>query len=302
MSLLFGPLGIVVSSTDLLLNAQKNGQPPGAVEYRGTDHQDGEPAVTPSGDNILSPAEALLVLAGEIAGIALILTAVSGTIDITGNISGIAKVISPANGEVVKTGIVPSITWQYGPASGSIIKGGNTPVLQKQLVPTEGALILGGEVPSFTSIFNASSASVIISGEVPSVTQGGGGTTIQLSPSVGAISLLGYAPSWTVGPGYVGRASWVVLNTKAAAETVSVEFDFTSLLSSGDSLVSASTLASTYSGIAADLTIGAVSTDGQRVAQLFADGTPGCVYLVSCTAEGTTGAAYTLSGYLAVTS
>ena len=98
--------------------------------------------------------------------------------------------------------------------------------------------------------------------------------------------------------------SRVILDAKLAGETSSQVFDFSSRLAAAETISSASTAATTYSGSDASpssLIGGSSSVSGGRVTQKVVGGTVGVVYLLVCTAITSTGQTLSLSGYLVVT-
>jgi hypothetical protein len=97
--------------------------------------------------------------------------------------------------------------------------------------------------------------------------------------------------------------SRIIFGGKLLGETAKLTFDFTSRLAVGESISSASTSATTYSGTdgsPSSLISGAASISSGQVAQTVTGGTLGVTYLLTCTAVTSTSQHLTLSGFLAV--
>lgn len=97
--------------------------------------------------------------------------------------------------------------------------------------------------------------------------------------------------------------SRVVLPPKLLGETVNEIFDFTSLLAVGETLSTASTTASVYSGTDASpssIINGSASISGAKVTQSITGGTLGVLYELLCTVTTSASQTLSLSAYLAV--
>lgn len=98
--------------------------------------------------------------------------------------------------------------------------------------------------------------------------------------------------------------SRVILQGKLANETVIETFDFTSRLSAGETISSASVAASVYSGTDSNpsaIVSGASTISGQKVTQAITSGTLGVTYELLCTATTSLLQVLQLSAYLTIT-
>lgn len=89
--------------------------------------------------------------------------------------------------------------------------------------------------------------------------------------------------------------SRAILQSKVFGETRTYQFDFTSLLASGETISTATTTAAVYSGTdatPANVISGAASFSGAVVSQNITDGVQGVTYSLTCTI--TTSASQTL--------
>ncbi len=90
---------------------------------------------------------------------------------------------------------------------------------------------------------------------------------------------------------------------KYAAETRKEVFDFTSRLAVGETLSSASTTATVYSGTDASpsaIISGAASIAGAQVTQAITAGTLGVTYLLKCSATTSTSQVLLLDAFLVI--
>lgn len=97
--------------------------------------------------------------------------------------------------------------------------------------------------------------------------------------------------------------SRVILPPKLANETKTYTFDFTSQLAASETISTASTAASVYSGTDASpsaIINGAATISGQTVTQSITAGTLGVLYEVLCTITTSASQTLALSAYLAV--
>ena len=95
-----------------------------------------------------------------------------------------------------------------------------------------------------------------------------------------------------------------LLDTKHVGETISQVFDFTSQLAVSETISTATTTATVYSGTDATpsgLISGAASISGAKVTQMLTDGTLGVTYLVVCTITTSTGQTLKLQGFVVIT-
>lgn len=95
----------------------------------------------------------------------------------------------------------------------------------------------------------------------------------------------------------------VPFEAKLLSETVSEVFDFTSRLAAGETISTAVTTATVYSGTDASpssIISGSATISGQKVTQLVTAGTLGVTYLLLCSITTSAGQALQLSGYLVV--
>ena len=93
--------------------------------------------------------------------------------------------------------------------------------------------------------------------------------------------------------------------TKLQSDTVSVSFDFASMLAIGETLASAVCTAEVFSGEDAspELIIdGSTSLNGTVVLQKITDGVVGVVYVVNCTATTSAAQELTIQTYIAIVS
>ena len=97
--------------------------------------------------------------------------------------------------------------------------------------------------------------------------------------------------------------SRVIFGGKLLGETTNLVFDFTSRLALGESLSSASTSASVYSGTDATpsgILSSSTSVASGKATQAVTGGVLGVTYLLVCTAVTSAGQHLELSGFLAV--
>lgn len=97
--------------------------------------------------------------------------------------------------------------------------------------------------------------------------------------------------------------SKVILGAKRASEIRNEVFDFTSLLASGETLSTATTTATVYSGTDASpssVISGAASISGAKVTQKLTAGTLGVTYLITCTVTTSTSQTLVLEGFLPI--
>jgi hypothetical protein len=95
----------------------------------------------------------------------------------------------------------------------------------------------------------------------------------------------------------------VQLDPKLLSETRAYSFNFLSKLPAGDSLISASCLATVYSGndpSPQGIVFGAANVASPVVTQNVQAGVLGTIYELACTAVSAQGLILTLMGYLAV--
>ena len=92
-----------------------------------------------------------------------------------------------------------------------------------------------------------------------------------------------------------------IFDVKLATSDTQVVFDFT--LPVGETLTSASTTATVYSGTdttPATLVSGSTTASGSQVTQTLVNGTAGVTYLLTCVATSDAGHNYVTEAYLAV--
>ena len=97
--------------------------------------------------------------------------------------------------------------------------------------------------------------------------------------------------------------SRVVLETKQSGETRTEIFDFASRLALGETLSTASTTATVYSGTDASpsaVISGAASISGTQVSQKLTAGTVGVTYLLTCTVTTSTSQTLILYAFLSI--
>ncbi len=98
--------------------------------------------------------------------------------------------------------------------------------------------------------------------------------------------------------------SRVILPTKLAGETLTLEFDFSSSMDAADSITSASSTCTLYSGTdpspSAVINGGTVITGDQTVTQSVIAGVVGVTYLIVVTANTLLGQILQQSGFLLV--
>lgn len=95
----------------------------------------------------------------------------------------------------------------------------------------------------------------------------------------------------------------VVLGSKQSGETKKYIFDFTSNLSVGETISSASAVAAVYSGTdssPSSVISGSASTSGAQVTQTLTAGTEGVIYTITCTALTSASQTIKQTGFLAV--
>jgi len=96
-----------------------------------------------------------------------------------------------------------------------------------------------------------------------------------------------------------------IIEGKQSGETVTIPFSFLSHLATGETISSASTTATVYSGTDASpsaIISGAASISGSTVSQKITAGTEGVTYLLLCSATTSTGQILKISGYLVIVS
>ncbi len=97
--------------------------------------------------------------------------------------------------------------------------------------------------------------------------------------------------------------SRVNLLSKAAGETQTYVFDFTSRLSIGETLLTAAVAATVWSGddpLPSAIISGSASIAGPKVSQKVTAGVTGTVYDLVCTVTTSAGQTLQLAGYLAI--
>lgn len=97
--------------------------------------------------------------------------------------------------------------------------------------------------------------------------------------------------------------SRVTFPPKLSGSTILLPFDFLSSLAVGETLSSASTTATVYSGSdssPSSLISGSTSVSGSIATQKITGGVAGVIYEVLCTASTSAGETLQLSGYLAI--
>ena len=98
--------------------------------------------------------------------------------------------------------------------------------------------------------------------------------------------------------------SRITLPGKLSNETVNTTFDFTSRLAAGETISTAVTTASVWSGTDAapsSLINGSASISGQKVIQSVTAGTLGVVYELLCTITTSASQTLALAAYLTIT-
>jgi len=94
-----------------------------------------------------------------------------------------------------------------------------------------------------------------------------------------------------------------IIEGKSVSETVTLAFSFLSHLATGETISSASTTATVYSGTDASpssLISGAASISGSTVSQKVTGGTLGVTYILVCSAVTSLGQTLQISGYLVI--
>ena len=94
-----------------------------------------------------------------------------------------------------------------------------------------------------------------------------------------------------------------IIEGKSVSETVTLAFSFLSHLATGETISSASTTATVYSGTDASpssLISGAASISGSTVSQKVIGGTLGVTYILVCSAVTSLGQTLQISGYLVI--
>ena len=94
-----------------------------------------------------------------------------------------------------------------------------------------------------------------------------------------------------------------IIEGKQSGETVTIPFSFLSHLATGETISSASTTATVYSGTDASpssIISGAPSISGSTVSQKVIGGTLGVTYVLVCSATTSTGQVLQISGYLVI--
>lgn len=98
--------------------------------------------------------------------------------------------------------------------------------------------------------------------------------------------------------------SMVVTQSKLVGETVSVQFDFTSLLAPGETISGDAVTASVFAGLdntPSAILSGSPTVSGATISQKITAGTAGVVYLLNASATTSAGQVLILQTYLAVT-
>lgn len=98
--------------------------------------------------------------------------------------------------------------------------------------------------------------------------------------------------------------SRVIFPGKYSGDTAIHTFDFTSKLSSGETLSTASVAATVYSGTDASpsaLVSGSSTISGQKVTQVITAGTEGVTYKLICTVTTSSSQTLTLTAFLTIT-
>ena len=93
------------------------------------------------------------------------------------------------------------------------------------------------------------------------------------------------------------------LPSKAAGETVSTVFDFTSRLAVGETISTQVCTAAVWSGVdpsPSAVISGAATASGAKVTQKLAAGVLGVIYYIVCTITTSLGQTLEMAGYLAV--
>lgn len=91
-----------------------------------------------------------------------------------------------------------------------------------------------------------------------------------------------------------------IFRSKYAGETIRLIFDFSDQLEVGETLVSANTVASLYSGVEdSTCTVGSTTVDGAQAEVLVSASTEGSTFVVACSANTTQGQGLARQGYLA---
>ncbi len=96
-----------------------------------------------------------------------------------------------------------------------------------------------------------------------------------------------------------------VFSSKLVAETVDVQFDFSSMLAIGETISSAEVTAEVFQGLdnsPSSIISGAASPDGNIVNQAITAGTAGVVYTLSCAITTSLSQSLILQGRLAILS
>lgn len=95
----------------------------------------------------------------------------------------------------------------------------------------------------------------------------------------------------------------IILDPKLLLDTKKVPFDFLSSLAVGETLLTAATTASVYSGTditPSALISGVAVIGGSTVTQMITGGTVGCIYELDCRATTSLGQVLHITAYLAV--
>lgn len=95
----------------------------------------------------------------------------------------------------------------------------------------------------------------------------------------------------------------IILGSKTSGETVTEMFDFTSRLTSAETISTASTTATVYSGTDATpsaIVSGSASISGKVVSQTFTGGTTGNIYQVVCSITTSLGQTLKMIALLAI--
>lgn len=97
--------------------------------------------------------------------------------------------------------------------------------------------------------------------------------------------------------------SRVIFNGKLVGETITLTFDFTSRLASGETISTKSVAATVYSGTDASpssIISGSATSSGAVVSQVVTAGTAGVLYSLLCTITTSASQTLLMQGFLAV--
>lgn len=105
--------------------------------------------------------------------------------------------------------------------------------------------------------------------------------------------------------GVAEMSSRLTFPPKLAGETISLPFDFTAKLASGETISTQAVVAAVYSGVdasPASLISGLATSSGSTVSQNITGGVLGTIYYVTCTITTSLGLTKQMTGYLAIQS